>query len=122
MHEAILAARNFAKMAKITKSDSVRLAIVVEELVTNLYDHGGLSPEDVFQLELSATRTDIRVVLIDPGKAFDPDLRRLDDTTPERGGGAGLRLVQAWTISTDYQSADGHNRLDLLLPRYRVRA
>lgn len=111
MHEATSAARAFADGAGINAADSARLAILVEELVTNLYDHGGLNAGDVFAIELSTTATEINVVLIDSGRAFDPTLPALDPTIPERGGGAGLKLVRAWASQIDYQTIDGQNRL-----------
>lgn len=117
VHEATLAARNFARSARLSEADAARLAIVVEELVANLYDHGGLGVDDAFEIELSATATDIKVVLIDPGTPFDPGLASLDRDFPTRGGGAGLKLVRAWAIRTDYRSIDGLNRLAVSLPR-----
>lgn len=115
VHEATLAARDFAGTGRIDQADAVRLAIIIEELVTNLYDHGGLSAEDVFELELRATDADIRLVLVDPGRPFDP-ARAVPDRSTSRGGGAGLKLIQAWAAHIDYRSTGGRNRLELLLP------
>ncbi|HLO20873.1 MAG TPA: ATP-binding protein [Sphingomicrobium sp.] len=117
VHEATLASKNFSRRARLNEADAARLAIVVEELVTNLYDHGGLGLDDAFEIELSATATNICVVLVDPGTPFDPGLATLNSNSTARGGGAGLRLVRAWATSTDYRSANGLNRLAVLLPR-----
>ena len=54
IRDAIAAAREFAADANIPRPDTARLAIVVEELVANLYDHGGLSHGDAVEIELSA--------------------------------------------------------------------
>ena len=67
MHEATRAVRDFARVAEINEDDASRLSIIVEELVTNLYDHGGLNAEDVFDLELSTSDTEINLVLIIEG-------------------------------------------------------
>ena len=116
MHQANLAARNFGDRAGIDEGDRSRLAIVVEELVTNLFDHGGLTDEDVFEIELSAADAHIRLVLIDPGRAFDPRLVPDDDAIPSRGGGDGLKLVRTWASEIDYQIVGPHNRLAVALP------
>jgi anti-sigma regulatory factor (Ser/Thr protein kinase) len=117
VHEATLASKNFSRSTRIDEADAARLAIVVEELVANLYDHGGLGVDDAFEIELSATSTDISVVLIDPGTPFDPGLAKLGVNSPPRGGGAGLKLVRAWAKHIDYQSINGVNRLAVVLPR-----
>lgn len=119
VHDATAAAREFAATADLDKGDATRLAIVVEELVTNLYDHAGLNDGDVFDIELAATGSEISLVVSDEGRSFDPRSARSDDTIPSRGGGAGLRLVRAWASKIDYQSTDGLNRLSVLLPRAR---
>ena len=117
IHEAVAASRSFAATFEIPEADAARLAIIVEELVTNLYDHGGLGPDDTFEIELSATAIDIRLVLLDSGKPFHPLAAARDRKTPARGGGAGLKLVRAWATSADYRSIDGVNRLAVSLPR-----
>lgn len=118
-HEAVLATRAFADGAGVHPEGAARLAIVVEELVTNLYDHGGLRAEDAFSLELQFTGDSIDVVVTDPGKPFDPPAPDPDGAIPSRGGGAGLKLTRAWADRMDYQTKGGLNRLHLTLPLSR---
>lgn len=101
----------------MTETEASRLAIVVEELVTNLYDHGGLNDDAVFTIEFSLTTSDLGLVLVDPGKPFDPLSAKFDRPVPPRGGGAGLNLVREWASQMDYESTAGSNRLRLRLPR-----
>ncbi|HEX4801112.1 MAG TPA: ATP-binding protein [Sphingomicrobium sp.] len=117
MHEATLAARNFAEAIALAEVDASRLAIVVEELVTNLYDHGGLGDDAMFTIDLSATDAEVVMILTDPGKPFDPASAKVDAPTRSRGGGAGLKLLRAWASYTHYQTVEGRNRLRLSLPR-----
>jgi len=63
VHDATAAARDFAEAGGLDEADASRLAVVVEELVTNLYDHGGLGEEDEFFVELSLTEVDLRLVI-----------------------------------------------------------
>ena len=120
VHDATVAARRFAESAEIDERDASRLAVVVEELVINLYEHGGLTNEDEFELELSATADAISLLLLAPGDEFDPGRAQQDIGIPERGGGAGLNLVRAWADRIDYQREEGRNRLAVLLPRRAI--
>jgi anti-sigma regulatory factor (Ser/Thr protein kinase) len=117
VHDATIAARGFADGGGAGPDDVARIAIIVEELVNNLYDHAELGVTDVFTIELSLTPAEISLVLIDPGRSFDPRNAALDEVIPRRGGGAGLRLVRAWASSMEYQSAPGRNRLSLRIAR-----
>jgi anti-sigma regulatory factor (Ser/Thr protein kinase) len=116
IHDALIAAHSFAERAALDGADASRLAIVVEELVTNLYDHGGLSDADEFEVDLVLNSADVIVTITDPGRPFDA--RRIADDVrlPDRGGGAGLRLVRSWASTIDYRRIDGRNRLVVWLP------
>ena len=116
VHDATAAARRFAAGAGIDPDDASRLAIIVEELVTNLYDHGGLSSEATFDLELSLEDAEIFLAITDPATPFDPRSADIDGGLPARGGGAGLKLVRAWATAIDYSREAGLNRLTLRLP------
>ena len=114
--DAGAAARGFGEANELAKQDLARLSIVVEELVANLYDHGGLSDADEVDLTLTAEPGAIRIVIADSAAPFD--LRSAPPGTgpQERGGGAGLDLVRAWAEVIDYRATDQGNRLELLLP------
>ena len=103
-------------IAGLTPDD---LAVVVEELVMNLYDHGDVGPGDEIMVDLSLTEVDLRLALTDSGQSFDPGSADNGDL-PQRGGGAGLKLVRAWASQIRYQSADGRNQLVVHLPVRRA--
>jgi serine/threonine-protein kinase RsbW len=115
VHTATATARSFAAEFGLGHDDASRLCIVIEELVTNLYEHGGVTGGDRVELALAREPDGVRIVLGDPGTAFDPRnaTRR---AIPDRGGGAGVNLVGAWTQILDYQRISGVNTLSLLLP------
>ena len=100
----------------LNDDELARLCIVIEELIANLYDHGGLSEDDEVELNLLVDPEGIRVAIIDPGNPFDPWTapRRAEQTS--RGGGAGIDLVTAWAHFLGYESSAGTNRLEFLLP------
>jgi serine/threonine-protein kinase RsbW len=116
VHYAVVAARAFAQRAGIDGANAPRLAIVVEELVTNLFDHGGLDVGDTFDLELSSTGKEVRFALSARGPEFDPwvSVARREPNT--KGAGTGLKLVKAWSSRLEHEYADGRNRLALTLP------
>ena len=116
IHAAVTAARALGERTGIGEADAARLAILVEELVTNLYDHGGLKPDDMFELEMTSGDGEVGLVLVAPGKEFDPTVGRKRADSSAKGAGAGLKLLRAWSRRTDYRYVDGRNRLELLLP------
>ena len=110
------AARTFGSAQWLAGEELARLCIVIEELVANLYDHGGLAEHDEVEVTLSSEADGIGVVLIDPGVPFDPWEAPRPVEMPDRGGGAGIGIVRAWAQLVDYRVTDQGNRLELLLP------
>ena len=120
VHDATRTAQAYAASAGLDETDAAHLCIIVEELVTNLYDHGGLAAADVVELALAATANGTRLTLTDPGERFDPRLADSETPTPDRGGGGGLKLLRCWASEIDYQLVDGRNRLTVILPSRRI--
>ena len=116
--DAIEAARAFAEAAGVDGDRVARLVVVVEELITNLYEHGGLRSDETVCVELAATADELTLTITDSGHAFDPLSARTGDAVPARGGGAGIKLVRAWASQIEYCSADGRNRLLVRLPAH----
>jgi len=117
--EVTTAARAFAIEQGITGSDVSRLCVILEELVTNLYEHGRVTRSDAVNLTLSTALGGIKIVLADPGEPFDPRTATSTRRRPARGGGAGINIVRAWTRFMDYSVQPGQNRLELLMPIYK---
>ena len=115
MTRAIAAARAFAEAAGLAAGQADKLAVVVEECVANVVEHGGPPAGRLVALGLERAAGAVRIRLSDAGIAFDP--REAADEGPnlERGGGAGLALIRAWTEIEDYRRSGGRNRLVLRL-------
>ena len=96
--------------------DRADLCIIVEELVANLIEHGHNGVEQQIGVELSRLPSMITLAIEDDGGVFDPRNAPLGAGVPARGGGAGLRLVSAWSQIVAYRSAGGRNRLELEMP------
>ena len=114
--EASVAARAFGDAQWLAPDELARLCIVVEELVANLYEHGGVSETDDIDLGFASDPLGIRVTIVDPGQPFDPWEMSRKVERPDRGGGAGIEIVRAWAQFVDYDVTDQCNTLQLLLP------
>ena len=111
------AARAFGLDHALHIDSAARLAIIVEELVLNLVEHGGVDAAREIELALALEDDAIEIALADTGAPFDLREAAPGEVIPERGGGAGLDLVRAWAEIVDYRSADGWNHLRLRMSR-----
>lgn len=109
----VTGAQNFGELCRLDAGHAARLAIMIEELVTNLVEHGGIGEHGVVELILTQEDGVIAIALSDTGVAFDLRATESDEDIPERGGGAGIDLVRAWAEIVDYRSGNGENRLIL---------
>ena len=110
-------ARTFAEDQGLSSIAAARLAIVIEELVTNVVEHGGVAADGPVDLALLAETGSVRIIFVDRGLSFDPRLAPVAARDLEgRGGGAGIDLIKAWTSIVDYRTVEGLNRLELLFP------
>ena len=116
LHRFLVAAHQFAGVEALDAVMSRRLAIIVEEAVANLLDHGDPRRDMTLTLRLDRADGRVRVRLEDDGDAFDPRSATAGIMpNPDRGGGAGLALIKAWSEIVDYGTVGGTNRLTLLL-------
>jgi anti-sigma regulatory factor (Ser/Thr protein kinase) len=116
IREASEAARSFGAEQMLDEDELARLCIVIEELVANLFDHGGLGVDDQIELGLAVVPEGIRVSICDKGAPFDPWSALPKDERPDRGGGAGIGIVKAWAHLIAYRATDEGNQLQFLLP------
>lgn len=113
---AVLEAWSFSESAGLSPDVADQLAIVVEELVANIVEHGGAPEDGLIHLRLERNATAVKIELSDPGTPFDPRAEEFLGPNAERGGGAGLALVKAWTTIESWRFHDGRNELVLQLP------
>lgn len=116
IRQATDGARAFTNDRNLSADELARLCIVIEELVVNLYDHGGLTDEDEVELTIASIPGALRVTIIDKGDPFDPRSAPVTHERAERGGGAGIGLVRSWAKIVGYEATDEGNRLELLVP------
>ena len=114
--QASSAARAFGEAQWLSEDEVARLCIIIEELLANLYDHGGVGHGDVVKLSLASEPGGIRIIVEDKGAPFDPRQPRQKSDRPDRGGGAGIDIVRSWAVITAYEATETGNRLELILP------
>ena len=113
---ALAAACDFAAAAALPETMTRRLAIIVEEIVSNVLEHGPAGHEVPLMLRLDQRAEGLFVTLEDESAAFDPRTAPLCDMpNPDRGGGVGLALVKAWSEIVAYDREGERNRLVLHL-------
>ncbi|TAK14028.1 MAG: ATP-binding protein, partial [Rhizorhabdus sp.] len=105
------AAQAFCLDREMEVWQGARLVIIIEELVTNLVEHGGVAADGMIELVLTQQAGAIGIALSDSGIAYDPRSDDPDAAMPDRGGGAGIDLIKAWAEIIDYGSRNGQNRL-----------
>lgn len=110
----------------LTRTDALRLRLVVEELFTNTVEHGHRGDCDrPVGLALAVGAEAVALHYEDDAPPFDP-LRQLaaaDERCGEHtdetagNGGRGLRLVAGIAASLDYRHEGGFNRMVLRIVR-----
>ncbi|WP_294120605.1 ATP-binding protein [Sphingomonas sp.] len=113
--DAIAWTRRYAADQALAEHDQARLCIIVEELVTNLCEHGVCEGDREIGIELARDGSCLGLAIEDNGRPFDPRTAPHSADIPTRGGGAGLNLVRSWAEIVEYESGNGRNRLELRL-------
>ncbi len=109
---------DFALKAGLSDKDLFALQIVVEELVTNVIDYGGVpAGEHAVRVDLSTDNGELLIRIADRGKEYNPLLREDPDVTlpaEERPiGGLGVHFCKKLTDAQSYERRDGCNVLTL---------
>jgi anti-sigma regulatory factor (Ser/Thr protein kinase) len=111
-------ARDFARRCALPDAEGSRLAIILDELVTNVVKHGG--PGGATEAVLRLAREDERLLIEfeDDGPAFDPTAYRapgLDEPLESRPDGRlGLHIVQELAHELSYRRERDRNMLRIV--------
>jgi serine/threonine-protein kinase RsbW/sigma-B regulation protein RsbU (phosphoserine phosphatase) len=115
----------FCQARGVARGDTLRLALIAEELFTNTVSHGhGGDCDAPVRITLAASAAQLTLCYEDQAPPFDPLQQQaaappdLDAAVDERPiGGLGIHLVLQMASHAAYRRADGVNRLDLVLAR-----
>jgi len=109
-------ARDFAGITALPPDAADHLALIVEEWLNNVTEHGGASSGGRIVLRMQHLGGFVRLTVSDAGKPFDPRTVTFDGPNLSRGGGAGLALIQAWCRIADYARRRGRNLIVFEMP------
>lgn len=109
-------AGRFCETTGVGPDGADRLAIIVEEWLVNLVEHGELAPGSRIALRLAREPACVRVTVTDAGSFFDPRQVAFEGPNLERGGGVGLELMRHFGRIVNYARRAGRNRLELEMP------
>ena len=115
------ALEEFAESHELPPRTGYTLALIVEELVTNIVKYG-YAGADAGPLQLTVKLDSGGVVgtLVDAGAPFDPTAMAAPDVEAEmeerRIGGLGVHLVRTMSEDFSYRRDDGHNVVSFRLP------
>lgn len=112
--DALVAVRAFAAAERLGEAADV-VALIVEELMFNILDHGDAPAGDPIEIRLARSPAGVQLDLISGGTPFDPRQAE-QQPVPARGGGAGLALVRAWSRILSSDRIGERNHLRLLIP------
>jgi serine/threonine-protein kinase RsbW len=107
----------------VSRADTLRLVLVLEELFTNTVMHGHRRECDApVLIGVQASATHLQLRFADDAPPFDP-LQYLKHAPPEpqperaEPGGYGLRMIGKMAERFDYAHVGGFNHLTLVLRR-----
>jgi anti-sigma regulatory factor (Ser/Thr protein kinase) len=109
-------AQSFAVDAGLSGRNAGDLAMVVEEWVANIVEHGAPKRGSHITLRLQLEAGHVRIAINDAGRAFDPRAVAFNGPNPQRGGGAGLAMIASLCRLAAYTRRAGRNHLVLELP------
>lgn len=106
------AVMSFLDSEKVDASTTHHVALVIEEILTNLGTHGGCRDRPA-QVRIAVEPERVRGEIVDRGPAYDPRLAPgpdLDAPIADRpAGGLGLFLVRQFSCTLDYARRNDEN-------------
>lgn len=104
---------------RLSSAATFELTLVLDELVTNVINYGGIPPGgERIRIEFRADDTALEITIADPGKPFDPRNAKPPDTDAaledRKIGGLGVHLVRNMVDTFAYRYEDGRNLVTLL--------
>jgi len=121
--ELLAAIERFALEIALSEALRYRLALIVDEVVTNCIVHGACNGENqTIKVHILDQENDLIIAISDTGRPFDPTthpLSRCPEGEPVLLGGAGLSLVRHLANRIKYTRSRDHNHLLISLNKVK---
>ncbi|MDR1255170.1 MAG: ATP-binding protein [Puniceicoccales bacterium] len=108
------------KQARLSEKSLIPIAIVIEEIFTNIVHHAyseGIVGTIEVNCRIRTNPRKIEIVFMDDGKAYNPLEQKDPDTTlpvEERAvGGLGILIVKKWVDNIRYTHKQDRNHLSI---------
>lgn len=119
IHRLAGLAERFGQAQQLSEDDVLAINLVLDEVVTNVIDHGfdGIDGEPEIRLTMTLEGSDLTIRVEDNGKAFDPlqaappDLDLPLEDRPV--GGLGIHIVRSVMNTVEYDRRGGRNLLTM---------
>lgn len=119
IHRLAGLAERFGQAQQLSEDDVLAINLVLDEVVTNVIDHGfdGIDGEPEIRLTMTLEGRDLTIRVEDNGKAFDPlqaappDLDLPLEDRPV--GGLGIHIVRSVMNTVEYDRRGGRNLLTM---------
>lgn len=102
---------------RIPSKDAIELNLVLDELVTNIIEHGTGLESDTINITFSLQGDKLTIEVIDNGPPFNPTHCKQPDTTlsleKRKCGGLGILLVRKFSDCCSYTRLKGNNIFSL---------
>lgn len=101
----------------------LELNLILDELITNIIEHGNCQEESVVDIKLVKEDTHVTLTVADEGVHFDPTITPIPDISlpmeERKSGGVGIHLVRSFCKTCDYKRIGNKNVLTLkkVLPK-----
>jgi anti-sigma regulatory factor (Ser/Thr protein kinase) len=112
-------ADGFARCRGLPSGERARLLIILEELFTNVVNHGydSVTPSGGIEVALAFDGERLEIEFSDDGRPFDPLSTSLPNfalpAAQRKIGGLGLQILRSLTDEARYFRRDGRNHLIL---------
>jgi serine/threonine-protein kinase RsbW len=101
----------------LSRKTLAELNLVLDELITNTFEHGKCKKEHPIDITLTKTGLKLTIQIIDSGLPFDPTLCKLPDPSlpleQRKCGGLGIFLVRQFSDCWNYTRSNNLNILTL---------
>ena len=102
-----------SKQWSILPKDTIQLNLVLDELVTNIIEHGGGCAKCPIEIRIEKTNSQFKIQLSDGGPPFDPTQCKPVDVTLPIGkracGGLGILFVRKFSDWCSYERVKEKN-------------
>lgn len=114
--EALEFTRDFLPQSSLEERAKIKVAIVVEELVSNTLRHGGAECDLSLWLSFDDKGGSLAIEMEDDAPPFDPTRTpEFSGPDPRTGGGIGLAIIRAWGEDITYTRHENRNVVRLTI-------